>query len=102
MRPRSSMLEPMQNVASTMTPPSPLAPRIPGLPVIGHLMDFRADRTGVQLRTARSHPDAAALRLGVFDVVMVSSPAMAHDILATQADGFTKSLGLSIFLRPVL
>jgi cytochrome P450 len=56
----------------------------------------------VQLRTARSHPGAARLRLGVFDVVMVSSPAMAHDILATQAEAFTKSLGLSVFLRPLL
>jgi cytochrome P450 len=77
-------------------------PRIAGRPVIGHLMEFRANRTAVQLRTARSHPGAARLRLGVFDVVMVSSPAMAHDILATQAEAFTKSLGLSVFLRPLL
>jgi cytochrome P450 len=76
--------------------------RVAGRPVIGHLMEFRANRTAVQLRTARSHPDAAKLRLGVFDVVMVSSPAMAHDILATQAEAFTKSLGLSVFLRPIL
>lgn len=88
----------MQNQPSAPHPP----PRIPGLPLIGHLMEFRADRTAVQLRTARSHPDAAAMRLGVFDVLMVSSPAMAHDILATQADAFVKSLGLSMFLRPVL
>jgi cytochrome P450 len=87
----------MQNATLPSVPP-----RIPGLPVIGHLMEFRADRVGVQLRTARSHPDAAAMRLGVFEVLMVSSPAMAHDILATQADAFTKSLGLSLFLRPVL
>jgi cytochrome P450 len=79
-----------------------LPPRIAGKPVIGHLMEFRANRTAVQLRTARSHPDSAQLRLGVFDVVMVSSPAMAHDILGTQADAFTKSLGLSVFLRPLL
>ncbi len=77
-------------------------PRIAGRPVIGHLMEFRANRTAVQLRTARSHPGAARLRLGVFDVVMVSSPAMAHDILATQAEAFTKSLGLSVFMRPLL
>jgi cytochrome P450 len=77
-------------------------PRIAGRPVIGHLMEFRANRTAMQLRTARSHPGAARLRLGLFDVVMVSSPAMAHDILATQADAFTKSLGLSVFLRPLL
>jgi cytochrome P450 len=81
--------------------PSP-PPRPPGRPVIGHLLEFRADRAAMQLRTARSYPDAAAMRLGVFSVVMVSSPAMAHDILATQAEAFTKSLGLSVFLRPLL
>jgi cytochrome P450 len=82
--------------------PATEPPRIPGLPLVGHLMDFRSDRTAVQLRTARSHPDAARLRLGVFDVVMVSNPAMAHDVLGTQADAFTKSLGLSLFLKPLL
>jgi cytochrome P450 len=32
----------------------------------------------------------------------VSSPHLAHDILQTQDDAFSKSLGLSLFLRPLL
>jgi cytochrome P450 len=77
-------------------------PRIRGNPVLGHLMAFRTDRTGMQLRTARSHPDVALMRVGVFDVLLVSSPHLAHDILQTQDDAFSKSLGLSLFLRPIL
>ena len=77
-------------------------PRVPGAPLIGHLMAFRSDRAAVQLRTARSHPDVALMRMGVFDVLLVSSPHLAHDILQTQDDAFSKSLGLSIFLRPLL
>ncbi len=77
-------------------------PRIPGTPLLGHLMAFREDRTAVQLRTARTHPDAAMLRMGVFDLLLVSSPHLAHDILQTQDDAFSKSLGLSLFLRPLL
>ena len=39
-------------------------PRVPGMPLLGHLLAFRADRAGVQLRTARSYPDAARMRMG--------------------------------------
>jgi cytochrome P450 len=70
--------------------------------VIGHLLAFRDDRAAMQLRTAKSHPDAALMRMGVFDVLLVSSAHLAHDILQTQDDAFSKSLGLSIFLRPLL
>ncbi|HEY3819867.1 MAG TPA: cytochrome P450 [Polyangiaceae bacterium] len=79
-----------------------LPPRIPGTPLLGHLLAFRSDRAAVQLRTARSHPDVALMRMGVFDVLLVSSPHLAHDILQTQEDVFSKSLGLSLFLRPLL
>jgi cytochrome P450 len=86
------------------TRPAPALPppRVPGMPLLGHLLAFREDRAAVQLRTARSHPDAAMMRMGVFDLLLVSSPTLAHDILQTQDDAFSKSLGLSIFLRPVL
>jgi cytochrome P450 len=95
----------MSDVRSTEGTRSAVAlrpPRIPGTPLLGHLMAFRADRAAVQLRTARSHPDVALLRMGVFDLLLVSSPHLAHDILQTQDDAFSKSLGLSLFLRPLL
>jgi cytochrome P450 len=77
-------------------------PRVPGSPWVGHLFAFREDRASVQLRTAQSHPDLAVLRVGVFDVIYVSSPRLAHEVLQTQDDAFLKSLGLSLFLRPAL
>ncbi len=75
--------------------------RIPGSPLF-HLREFRANRTAMQLRVAQSHPHIAAMRLGLFDALLVSAPAVAYEVLQTQAESFHKSLGLSLFLRPLL
>ena len=77
-------------------------PRVPGAPIVGSLREFRADRPGVQIRVARAYPHLAALRLGVWSALLVNSPALAHEVLQAQADSFEKSLGLSLFLRPLL
>ncbi|HEY2510524.1 MAG TPA: cytochrome P450 [Polyangiaceae bacterium] len=77
-------------------------PRVPGELLLGNLRDFRRDRPAMQLRVAREHPHLASMRLGIFDVLLASSPAVAHEVLQAQADGFVKSLGLSLFMRPVL
>lgn len=77
-------------------------PRLAGSPLLGHLLAFRNDRAAMQLRTARSHPDLALMRMGVFDVLLVSSPSLAHEVLQVQEEAFSKSLGLSVFLRPLL
>jgi cytochrome P450 len=69
---------------------------------LSNLRDFRLDRAAMQIRLARSHPHLAAMRVGIFDSILVNDPAVAHEILQTQADAFFKSLGLSVFLRPVL
>ena len=82
--------------------PPQIPPRIPGAPAVGHLFAFRKNRTAVQLRTARAYPEIAKLRLGIFDVALVSSPAMAHEVLSTQASSFHKAISLSVFLRPLL
>jgi cytochrome P450 len=77
-------------------------PRVPGHPVLGHLGTFRKSRTSLQLRIARDYPDIASLRFGLVRSFMVSSPALAHEILATKQECFVKAPGLSIFLKPVL
>src|SRR5580704_4731011 len=75
--------------------------RIPGSP-LSHLREFRSDRTAMQIRVARTHPHVAAMRVGLFDSLLVNAPDVAHEVLQTQADAFHKSLGLSLFLRPLL
>jgi len=75
-------------------------PRIPGSLVLGHLQAFSRDRVGLQLRVAQEEPEIAALRFGFFQMVMVTAPAIAQEVLTNPA--FVKAAGLTIFLRPVL
>jgi cytochrome P450 len=75
--------------------------RIPGSPLF-HLREFSANRTAMLLHVARSHPHLGAMRVGLFDAVVVNAPSVAQEVLQTQAESFHKSLGLSLFLRPLL
>jgi cytochrome P450 len=77
-------------------------PRVPGLPLLGSLLDFRRDRFSLALRIAREQGDLAQIQLGFFTILMVSSPQGAHELLVEKADAFKKSAGLSIFARPLL
>lgn len=54
------------------------------------------------LRVAREQPEIASMRFGFVPSVMVSSPAIAHEMLATKPHAFVKSPGLAIFMRPLL
>jgi cytochrome P450 len=74
---------------------------VPGHPILGHLRSFRRDRAGMQLRVAREH-DLARMRLGFVRALMVSAPALAHEVLATKESAFVKAPGLSVFLKPLL
>jgi cytochrome P450 len=92
----------VSNVDSVRHPSEAESPlRIPGSP-LAHLREFRSNRTAMQIRIARAHPHVAAMRIGVFDALMVNAPNVAQEVLQTQADSFFKSLGLSLFLRPLL
>jgi cytochrome P450 len=82
--------------------PLHMPPRIPGLPFLGSLLDFRRDRFGLALRIARVHGEIARMRLGFFDILWASSPTVAREVLVEKADSFKKSVGLSIFARPLL
>ncbi|MDF2693928.1 MAG: cytochrome [Labilithrix sp.] len=82
--------------------PKPLV-RLAGHPVLGHLSTFRTDRVGMLLRLVKSHPDIVELPMGlVRRAVVVSSPALANEVLSAKQASFVKAPGLSIFLRPVL
>jgi cytochrome P450 len=85
-----------------MTRAKPQAPARVSGSTLDHFRQFRNDRTGLQLRLARSFPHVAALRVGLFDPIFVNSPQVAHEVLQTHAESFEKSLGVSLFLRPLL
>jgi cytochrome P450 len=77
-------------------------PRLPGSFVFGNLFDFQKDRIGLQHRVARELGDIAELRIGFIPLLMMSSPALAHEMLVEKQDAFIKSAGLSVFAKPLL
>jgi cytochrome P450 len=78
------------------------ATTLPGNFFLGHLLEFRRDRIGFSHRVARDHGDIVDMRMGVVPITMLSSPALAHELLVEKHDAFVKSAGLSIFARPLL
>ncbi len=78
------------------------AATVPGNLFLGNLLEFQRDRIGFSHRVASRHGDIAEMRMGFVPVTMVSSPALAHEILVEKYDSFVKSAGLSIFARPLL
>jgi len=76
-------------------------PALPGLPVLGNVLEFRRDRLGLLAQVAALGP-IARYHLGPVPVHMITDGALAHEILVDQADGFMKSPGLSVFARPLL
>jgi cytochrome P450 len=91
--------------ASNVDAIRPIEPRKParvhGSP-LANLREFTRNRTDLQIRLAKTHPHLAAMQIGVFDAVLVNTPTVAQEVLQTHADSFHKSLGLSLFLRPLL
>src|SRR4051812_23729991 len=77
-------------------------PRIDSTSLLGHARAFRSRRIELLLRVARAQPDLARVRLGVFEVVMLSSPELAHSLLVEQPERVRKSFGLAVFAAPLL
>jgi cytochrome P450 len=80
----------------------PRRPKVPGLPLLGHLLQFRRDRFGLAVSIGKEERDLVSMRMGFFSILMASSGKMAHEILVEKADAFVKSRGLSVFARPLL
>ena len=91
-------------MTTAYAPPAftPQGPRVPGLPLLGHLLQFRRDRFKLAVAIGREGGDLVKMGMGFFDILMASSARAAHEVLVDQADAFTKSRGLSIFARPLL
>ncbi len=76
-------------------------PLLPGLPLIGSLLDFRKNRLQMQDKAARLAP---LTRVNLMDLPLfsVSDADLVHEILVTQAENFGKGASTSKFLEPLL
>jgi cytochrome P450 len=73
-----------------------------GMSPLASLSAFRHNPVDMLLAIARQHPEIARVRYGVIPVLVVSDPALAHELLVDKADAFIKTFGLTLFARPVL
>lgn len=86
--------------ALTSTIPVPTIPGVPGLPLIGNLLQFSTDRLALQEAAARTGP-IARVQLAHIPVYIVSDADLAHEVFVDRAASFAKSAGLE-FLKPLL
>ena len=84
------------------SPPKPVhsIPPVPGLPLLGNLLDFRKDRLGLQDRAAAIGP-IARMSLANVPIYMITDADLAHQVLVDDAASYQKSAGLQ-FLRPLV
>src|SRR3954463_5557823 len=81
-------------------PPVVSIPQVPGLPLVGNLMQFRRDRLALYEDAARVGPISRIL-LANIPVYCVTDADLAHEVLVERAASFEKSDGIQ-FLRPML
>ncbi|MFT3698537.1 MAG: cytochrome P450 [Kofleriaceae bacterium] len=86
--------------ALTSTIPVTTIPTVPGLPLIGNLLQFSTDRLALQESAARVGP-IARVQLAHIPVYIVTDADLAHEVFVDQPEKFTKSAGLE-FLKPLL
>ena len=75
-------------------------PPVPGLPLLGNLLEFRKDRLALQDRAAAIGP-IARMSLAHVPIYVVTDADLAHEVLVDQAASYGKSAGLQ-FLKPML
>jgi cytochrome P450 len=90
----------MASLTSAISPPVSSVPPVPGLPLVGNLLQFRRDRLALQDSAARTGPIARVM-LAHIPIYIVTDADLAHEVLVVQAASFKKSAGLQ-FLRPML
>lgn len=87
---------PFRNAARPVTS----VPQVPGLPLIGNLIDFRKDRLGLQDKAA-ALGSVARMALAHVPIYVVTDADIAKQVLVDDADAYHKSAGLA-FLKPML
>lgn len=66
-------------------------PSVPGLPILGNLLDIRRDRLGFFLRVSQACGDIGQYRLGRRRMTLVNSPEHISTILVEQSATFEKT-----------
>lgn len=90
-------------MATTFARPSQIVatiPAVPGLPLLGNLLDFRKDRLALNDRAQRIGP-IVRLALGPIPIYSINDADLAHQVLVEDADAVKKSAGLK-FMEPLL
>jgi cytochrome P450 len=75
---------------STEAAISRVVPQLPGVPLLGNALQFRADTIGTLERGWREHGDLFEIRLGGRKLMIASSPGIAQDILIRGASTFRR------------
>jgi cytochrome P450 len=82
---------------------SRIVPRVPGRPVTGNLGELARNRIELLTRLPEQYGDVARIDIGFLArAYVVSSPELAHETLVTHEGSFVKSLGLTLFGKPLL
>ncbi len=89
-------------MATTTSPivTAPAVPAVPGLPIVGSLLEFRRDRLALHDRAA-ALGSLARLQIVHIPLYAATCADLAHQVLVAQADGFRKSAGIR-YLMPIL
>jgi cytochrome P450 len=85
-----------------LSPPQivPSVPALPGLPILGNMLEFRRDRLALHDRAAEVGPVTRFQVLHV-PIYTITDADLAREVLVERADSFKKSAGLQ-FLAPLL
>jgi cytochrome P450 len=92
----------MMTVMALATPALLPIPRLRGETLFGNLASFKQDRVGLLLQAARTNAIVGVPMGVVRNVFVVSTPALVHEVLVTKQASFSKSPGMTVFMRPVL
>lgn len=79
-----------------------LLPRTPGLPLVGHLLDFRADRLTFLGRARERWGDIARCPLGPRDVILINEASYARQVLIEKEAAFHKGPGIELLAERLL
>src|SRR5438094_573256 len=77
-------------------------PRLPGLPFLGNLLEFRNNRLALLSRVTQLHWDVGIVHLGARFVVMFNTSELACAVLVEHAAAFEKTPNLRIYGRPLV
>jgi cytochrome P450 len=72
-------------------------PKLPGLPLLGNLLEFRRDRLGLQQRASDLAP-IGRVQIASVPLYITADADVAHEILVEHADAFHKSQGIKLMM----